>query len=183
MSSYPFEEFTRVVLVPSIANLAAPTLDEIDAGIDITCDLTKDGLAVGRTTEGIERARWPSLLIGEDPGRYSFDQPTLKGKRRTQDDVEPFYDACIYRGSSFLVVRRGLPYEHYFDGGQVVEAVSFRFGHRTTAPSAANTTVTFTVRLFVNADNDAAVLTGHSLLTEDGLPLLTEDGHLLLVEP
>lgn len=183
MSSYPFEEYTRVALVPAVAILALPSTIEIDAGIDITCDLTRDGLSLPRTTEGVSRGPWHSVLNTEDPGRYGFNEPTLKGKRRTQDDIEPFYDAAIYQTSAFLVVRRGIPYDVDWDGGQMAEVIGFRFGKRTTLPSTANATTCFTVQLFVNADNDAAVVTGgHDLLTEDGGALLLEGGDHILLE-
>ena len=55
---YPFEEYTRVVLVTSIANISAPTVAEVAAGTVITCDLTKDGFNPGGTTNSVDSAVW-----------------------------------------------------------------------------------------------------------------------------
>ena len=44
MARGPYEERTRVYWVPSLANKAAPTVAELNAGTDLSCFLTKDGL-------------------------------------------------------------------------------------------------------------------------------------------
>lgn len=156
MTTYPFEEHHRVVLVDSLANVHTPTLAELAGGLDITCDLTKDGLDLRRNTEGIARERWHSVLLGQDPGRYGFDSPTLKARRYTQGSDEHLWDAAQLDVQKFLVIRRGILYATAWDVGQKVEVIRFRFGQRTTGPSTANTNVTFTVPLFVDLDDDEA---------------------------
>lgn len=182
MPSYPFEEFTRVAIATSLANPDAPTSVELYDAIDITCDLTKDGLKLPKTTEAISRARWHNQLLAEDPGRYSVAGAQLTGKRRTQGDSEPLWDAAIYRSTGYLIVRRGIRYSYSWDDGQVVEVLGIGFGIRDNAPSAANITVTFTVPLFVSSFTDSAVVHGGVVLHEDGRPILTEDGLPILME-
>lgn len=158
MGSYPFEQFTRVVIAPTVATLSAPTLAEIAAGADITCDLTKDGLALPRDTESIPRWRWHELFLGQDPGRYTLNGAVLKGKRRTPGDDEVLWDAAVFRTSAVLIVRYGILFETPWADAQPCETLRIRFGKRHTTPTAANTTAMFMVPLFVTDDEDQAVV-------------------------
>lgn len=149
-----FERFTRVVLAPSVASLAAPTVAEITAGVDLTPHMPKSGLAITRSTGTVERTPWTGSLAVEAPARYGV-AVELTGYR----DADTFWDAvATFRQQRFLIVRRELAYDTAFTAGQVVEALEVRVGKRNTAASAANTRPTFTVPLFVLADEDEAVV-------------------------
>lgn len=158
MPAYPFEEHTRVAILPTIADLTAPTLAEIAAGVDITCDLTKDGLSLERSTETVSRTPWHKLLLAEDPGRYGAGGARLKARRYTQGSDEVLWDAAVFRTSAFMVVRRGILYAVPWAAGQLVEAVGFRYGKRATVSSAANVNVSFVVPILVHDDEDEAVV-------------------------
>ena len=73
---YPFEEYTRVVLVTSIANISAPTVAEVAAGTVITCDLTKDGLNPGGTTNSVDSAGLCSRVDSQLPAPPSLGSST-----------------------------------------------------------------------------------------------------------
>lgn len=156
MSRYPFEAHTTVVLAPSVASLAAPTLAEIAAGVDVTCDLLTSGLSVARSTGTVNRTPWTGDLEVESPARYAV-AVELSGFRDTAS--EALWDEVdTFRERKFLIVRRGVAYGTAWSAGQVVEALEVRVGKRSTAPSTPNALQTFTVPLFVLADEDAAVV-------------------------
>jgi hypothetical protein len=155
---FPFEGNTRVALVPAINNIAVPSLAEISAGVDITCDLTADGLRLTRSTATIDVTPWAGDLVIEEPTRRAFSGASLTGFRFLDPDDEILYPRCVFKTSSFLVVRRGVPFEDVWGSGDVVEALGFIFGDRTTADTAQDALATFTVPIFVNVQNDAAVV-------------------------
>jgi hypothetical protein len=150
---YPFEGSTRVAIVPAVDNLALPTMAEIAAGEDVTCDLTRDGLRVGKSEETEDRTPWRGPLTVEQPTRYSIDAQLTAYRG---DEV--VWDLAAYGEQAVLIVRRGVPYETPLQAGDVVETYQFVWGKRSPAPAASNTAQTFTVRLYVNEDADTAVV-------------------------
>lgn len=155
---YPHVEYSRVYLVEAIADVAAPTVAELNLGTDVTCDLTKDGLRIRRTTSAANRAMWASTLDGEDPARYRVTVE-LEGYRFTPPDTEALWEAtAAFRDDTYLVVRRGIPYATAWTAGQSVEVIAGRWGKRTTEPSRDNRNVVFSVPLLVTVDEDEATV-------------------------
>lgn len=154
-TKFPFEERTRVLLVPTIADISAPTDTELDGGVDITCFLTKDGLNPGGSTNGVDAGSLCSRIDSQVAGSVSYSF-TLRGFRYADDD--DFWDAVAYGTSTHVVVRRGPAFDAAWEDGQPVEVYKGQFGEKIPAASAANTMQTFEVSLFVeDADLDAAV--------------------------
>lgn len=152
----PFQDHTRVVLADPIGDISAPSLSVIQAGVDVTCDLTRDGLRVTRSTQTTDRTPWRGPLAVEAPVRF-LTSVELVGFRRA--DSETLWSATSdFRAVRTLIVRRILPFDEPWDVGQVVEAMTVWVGKRTVAPSAGNALVTFTVPLYVSEDDDAAVV-------------------------
>lgn len=159
MSKYPFEEYTRVSWVPTIADISAPTAAELDAGTVITCDLTKDGLNPGGSTSGVDSAGLCSRVDSQIAGSVSYGF-TLRGFRYN-DGNDDFWDLVDWGDAGHLVVRRGYDYDTAWTSGQPVEVYKGQFGEPTPAASASNTMQTFEVSLFVdNADLKATVAAG-----------------------
>lgn len=157
-NKYPFEEYTRVSLVPAIADISAPTAAELDAGTDITCFLTKDGLNPGGSTNGVDSGSLCNRVDSQVAGSVAY-QATLRGFRYWDED--DFWDACAWGTNTHLVVRRGAPYDTAWTAGQPAEVYKVQMGEKIPASSAANTLQTFEVSLFVdNADLDATVAAG-----------------------
>lgn len=154
---YPFHAFTRVAVLESVSDPAAPTVAEIAAGIDVTSDLVRNGLQVGRSTTSVNRSRWSADVEGSAPIRYGLNV-VLTGYRFTPPDDEPLWEAvATFRAPGVLVVRRGIPFATAWAAGQAVEVATGRWGKRATAPADAGA-VTFSVPFYVTADNDSAVL-------------------------
>lgn len=157
MNPYHFARWTRSTIVPSIADLTAPTLAEVTAGVEINGDTLLAGLDVARTTESVDAGLWHSDIHGTRPGRYAFSSPTLRGRRAKAGSTEPLWSLAVYRARGFLVVRRGVLATDAWGSGDVVETLDFRYGKRTVIASA-DTAVTFEVPLFVTGECDQAVI-------------------------
>ena len=154
----PFEEWTRVSWVTTIADMAEPSPTEMGAGTDITCFLTKDGLNPGGSTNSIDAGTLCNKVDGQVAGSISY-QATLKGYRYVAGD-DDFWDLCAHGTAGYLVVRRGVAYSTAWANGQAVEVYKAQMGEPIPASSAANAMQTFEVGLFVeDADLKAAVTT------------------------
>jgi hypothetical protein len=97
----------KVSFVPAVANIAAPTVAELTAGVGLEERLTPDGLNISFDTSMIDNSALNSTYDTEQVGRSKVTT-TLKykaGAVGTSDDVR---DALTFRAVGFLVVRRGV---------------------------------------------------------------------------
>ena len=155
---FPFEEYTRVSWVPTIADISAPTAAELDAGTVLTCHLTKDGLNPGGSTNMVDSGALCSRVDSQVVGSVGY-QATLKMFRYNDDDTA--WDLVNWGDTGYLVVRRGIAYDFAWTAGQKVEVYEGQFGEPIPASSAANTLQTFEVSLAVeDADLKATIAAG-----------------------
>lgn len=157
-AKFPFEEHTRVVWAPTIVHLSSPNTLELQAGTDLTCHLTKDGLNPGGSTNGIDAGSLCSRVDGQIAGSVSYNA-TLRFFRYDDDDVA--WELVNWGDPGFLVVRRGIAHSDPWVVGQAVEVYRAQFGEPVVAGSASNTLVTFEVSLFVE-DADLKAVVGAS---------------------
>jgi hypothetical protein len=143
---FPFDEHTRVSLVTAITDIDAPTVAELNAGTDITCHLTKDGLNPGGTTNAVDSAGLCSRVDSQVAGSvgYSF---TLRGFRYA--DSDSFWTLANHGDATHVVVRRGDAHDDAWAAADKVEVYKVQMGEPIPAPSAANTLQTFELALFV----------------------------------
>lgn len=156
---YPFDEFTTVIWIPGddgVTNIAAPTTGEIAAGTDITCDLTKDGLNPGGTTNAVEAGALCNRVDSRIAGSVAYDF-TLRGFRYQPPD-DDFWALAEWGNAGFLVVRRGVLYGTAFADGDAVENYKSQMGEPVPAASAANTMQTFELGLFIDQAELKAVV-------------------------
>ena len=159
MARYPFEEHTRVHWVPgaTITNLAAPTVAQINAGPDITCFITRDGLNPGGTTNKVDSAGLCTRIDGQVVGSVGYDF-TLKMFRDNASGGDDAWDLANWGDLGQLVVRRGVPYSTAFAAAQKVEVYDAQMGEPIPTSSAANTNQSFELGLAVaNAELKATV--------------------------
>lgn len=152
---YPFEEYTRVSLVTSISNISAPTVAELNAGTDITCDLTKDGLNPGGSTNGVDSAGLCSRVDSQVAGSVGYSM-ALKGFRYS--DSDSFWTLANWGDVSHVVVRRGAAYDDAWAASDAVEVYKIQMGEPIPAASAANTLQTFDLSCFVESADLKAVV-------------------------
>lgn len=157
MSAYPFRSHARVAVVETVANIDAPTVAELDAGVDITCDLLSSGLAPKVREITDQHQPWHGDQAMEWPVWHGMSW-SLTGHRARQGEVESLWSACAtFRAERVLVVRYGLLYSVPWAAGQSVMVTRGRWGRRSMV-SSGDTAVSFSVVLHGTASSDAAVV-------------------------
>jgi len=105
MARWANDGMLRVVRVPSIANIAAPTVAEVAAGTHITNFITKDGLTTPANQNFVDNSSLAETFDAQVVG--SFGGPiSLTGIRDNTTDT--LWDLIVYGLGGFLWIRRGI---------------------------------------------------------------------------
>lgn len=152
MSAYVHEGMTKVSWVPTITNVAAPTVAQLTAGTDITELLTKDGLNISLTQNTVDNTSlaetFDSQLVGSWGGSI-----TLTAKR-DNDGTDAAWNLFTHGETGYLVVRRGAAYDGAFAADDDVEVYPAQSGEPVPNATAANAQATFSVTLAITAQPD-----------------------------
>lgn len=98
---------TRVAWVPTIANIAAPTTTELNAGMLLQTLLTADGLGGFQPeTAKVDTSSLASTFNTARNGRTSFDAPMLTLKK--QDSADTAYTTLIRNATGYIVIRSSI---------------------------------------------------------------------------
>src|SRR5689334_9981414 len=117
----------RAWWVPSIANIAAPTVAELNAGVALECVITLDGLDIKGDTASVDNTALCSTDDTEEPGRVNYTiELTVKRKDTTLEDVG--WNTLTDRALGNLVVRRNATVATAWTVGQPVEVYPARCG-------------------------------------------------------
>ena len=150
--------------VDTIADPAAPTTTELEAGIALECQLTPDGLGREASDETIDTSRLCSVFTTMQMGRTSFDVSLTLVRLDTSDGTttDDAYDTLKKGKHGVLVIRDNAPADQAFAASDEVEVYPVQCGTRSKATPAANELQTFTLPLTVTADPElyAAVASG-----------------------
>jgi len=148
MADLTFDGMMRVAFVDTITNIAAPTVAELDAGIDLTPRLAPDGLALSSDTGSVDTTKMNSTANTLKAGRRSFTASVTYVRGTDADDLE-VEEALTYRASGFLVVRRDVAYEVAWTAAQKVEVYPVECGEANPAAPGPDTQQTVEVPLMV----------------------------------
>ena len=119
----------KVTFAPTIANIAAPTTAELNAGTDLECLITADGLDINTDEDTTSSPKLCETTTSEQPGRSKTTiQLTCVRKDVALEDIAW---TLLQRGlTGYLVVRRGIPYDTAWTAGQTPEVYPVKFGVR-----------------------------------------------------
>ncbi len=118
---------TRVSWVPTIANIAAPTTTELNAGLLLQSLLTADGLAGFQPeTAKVDTSSLASTFNTARNGRTSFDSPMLTLKK--QDTGDTAYTTLIRDAVGYIVVRTSLTESTAYASTQAVRVYPVQCG-------------------------------------------------------
>lgn len=128
---------TLAYAVPSVADTAAPTLDEIEAGERISHLLTTDGLVGFEPDTGdVDNTSLESKFGTTLPGRPTFSGVMLRLKKQSEDDA--VHDLLQYGTRLYIVIRRHQDAEDEIAAGDVVSVYPFACGEtRYLQPEAS----------------------------------------------
>jgi hypothetical protein len=105
VADIPLDGKVRAAYVPAIANIAAPTTTELNAGMLLQNTLTADGLSGFRAeTAGVDTSSLASTFNTETLGRVTF--PNLMLKFKKQDGTDTIWNTLTRGTTGFLVLRR-----------------------------------------------------------------------------
>jgi len=108
MADIVSDGFTRVAWVTTIANIAAPTTTELNAGILLHDIMTSDGFSgFDPSTAAIVTSKFSSTFDTSQPGRISYTGTMLRFCKQLSGDT--IYTTMYAKGvNGFVVVRRSL---------------------------------------------------------------------------
>lgn len=166
LPSTPADGNILTLLVPTVADLSAPTLDEINAAtaVDISCYLTPGGFAFTIDQATITDERECDTITRNEPGRVT---PSLAvtGIDNTnsphEDEYNKLVEALVNGQEIVALRRRGLPHTTAVTAAEKVATTRFKPGIRQEVPSEANSTTRSTWTCFVSGHvPDAVVAAG-----------------------
>ena len=141
MARWANDGMLRVHVVSSIANIAAPTVAEINAGTNISNFITKDGLTVPANQNNVPNASLAETFDSELPGSFGGTL-TMTGIRDNATDT--FWDLVVYNTATHLVVRRGVATGTAFAASQKVEVYPITWHEPIPLQTASNEQGRFT---------------------------------------
>lgn len=150
MADMLFDGNTRVTYVPSIANSAAPTTTELNAGTDLSCLVMSDGLDISTDESAVSAPKLCEDYDAEQPGRAKTTIKLTMARKDTP--AEDIAWTTLQRGlAGFLVVRRGITYSSAWATGQKPEVYPVKFGQRQPVKGEPNSIEKFMSQPFVTA--------------------------------
>lgn len=149
-----------VTWVDTIANMAAPTVAELTAGIALECQITPDGLSREASDETVDTSRLCSTFTTQLVGRTSFELSVTLVRHETvvSGNTDEAYDTLSKLKTGFLTVRDNKSAETAYAIGDEVEVYPVQCGTRSKSTPAANELQTFTLPLTVTADPELAAV-------------------------
>lgn len=149
---------TRVFWVPSMANPNAGTTTELNAGLNLTSILTRDGLiGFGPETAEVDSTGLDATFEAKKAGTATFGETKLRLKKQSGTDTA--YTTLTYAAAGYVVIRRNISQSTAWASTQAYEAFPAECGYRMYLDPELNTLSRYEVRIFITDDPylDAAV--------------------------
>ena len=160
MADIIVDGMTRVAFVPTIANTAAPTTAELNAGTLLTTTLIPAGLeGFENSTAEVDNTSLASTFDTKLPGRQSFSGTGLVLKK--QDGTDTVFNLLSVPGTNgYIVIRDGIANGTAWATGDKVEVYPVRTAtHSMQGRGEANSLLRYRVpTLVTSAPNLKAVV-------------------------
>lgn len=141
---------TRVAYVPTIANQAAPTTTELNAGILLQSLITPDGLmGFEPDTASVDNGALDSTFDTVTIGRDSFNDSGLRMKKQSGTDTA--YNTLTRGTTGYIVIRRDVTSTTAWTTGQAVEVYPIICGQTKRLAPEANSMTRYEVPMKINA--------------------------------
>jgi hypothetical protein len=145
MPSVAIDKTIRVSYVATIANQAAPTVAELNAGTLLQSMLTKDGLEMPSDTNDVDDASIADNFDASLPG--TFGGPIqFTFKRRTGADPDTAWTLVVYGTTGFIVIRRQILESTAWTIAQPVEVLPGAWNQKMPVTPARNEQHRFQVK-------------------------------------
>ncbi|MGW5556850.1 phage tail tube protein [Micromonospora sp. NPDC003944] len=144
MPDIPGDGKTRVDWVPAIANINAPTVSELNAGIRVSRWITADGIVGFRPeTADVPTGNVESTFDTNTNGRRTFSGTMLRFKKQSGSDV--VYTTMTPDVTGFITIRRSLPAANAFASAQPIQVFPVICGETAWMDPEPNTVERFEV--------------------------------------
>jgi hypothetical protein len=151
MADVIIDGYIRVSSVPTIANLAAPTVAELNAGVSYEMSLTQEGLqGFASTTNWVNNSALGSTFDTQLPGTVAFGDMSLQFKWQAGTDT--IYNTLIYGYQTNIVVRARVLRATAWTIGQLVEVYPVTCGQFSRADYERNSLARFNVPIGLNTE-------------------------------
>ncbi len=141
---------TRAAWVTTIANIAAPTVAELNAGILLQNTLTPAGLkGLQPETAKVDASSLASTITLQRNGRAGIDGAMLEFKK--QDGTDTIYDTLLFQVTGYLVVRTSILEATAWTIGQKVRVYPMECGEVVHVDIEENTLERYQVPLTLTA--------------------------------
>lgn len=151
--SAPADGRIKTAIVPAIADIYAPTLAELEAGVDISCAITLGGFTFSPSQATITDQRECTDQDFDRPGRKSTGDKSIQIIDNTNTEYEKDWNYAVTSleegTAGFIVRRRGLPASTPWANGQKVTVIPFVAGEKQAVAQDENTVQRSTVPFFV----------------------------------
>lgn len=138
MADFTSDGMTRVAFVSAIANIAAPTTTELNAGLLLQSLITADGLdGLEASTADVPNTALNSTFDTVTIGRDSYSGTMLTLKKQLTGDTA--FSTLVRGTAGFLVVRRDVAETTAWTSGQAVEVYPIICGQRIRMKPEGNT--------------------------------------------
>jgi hypothetical protein len=156
MARYVYEGKTDAWWVTTIANKAAPTVAEINAGTNLTNFVAKDGVATNFTNNKVDSASIAETFNAQLAGSFGSD---LELTMFRDDTADTAWNLWVQGTNGFVVLRRAVASGAAVAAAQKVEVFPAQMLEPTVANSAQDTQVRFTGGVAVtSAPNQKATI-------------------------
>jgi hypothetical protein len=140
----------RVYWVTSIASQNAPTVSELNAGIDLTSTITADGLmGLQPETADVDTSSLASTFNATDNGRVSFSGTKVRLKKQSGTDT--IFTTLVKDTAGFLVVRRSVAQATAWTTLQGVEVYPAKCGETARVDFEPNTVERYEIPIKITA--------------------------------
>src|SRR5215207_298705 len=138
----------RVQVVNSIANIAAPTVAELNAGTHITGFLTKDGVTTPADQNNVDVGTLADTFNAQVPGTFGGAIEMTGIRNNTADTL---WNLITYGLTTNVVVRRGVSTAAAWAAAQKVEVYPVVFHEPVPQQTGGDEASRFSISAPVNA--------------------------------
>lgn len=139
----------RVTWMSACANINAPTVAELNAGIALEGFITPDGLDISMDTGGVDNSNLGSTFTTSKAGRK---KPGVTITFHHDSPTDTPYNLLPYRTNGFAAVRRGVDRTVAWASADKLEVYPLESGEAVQKKPAVDDTWDFTTPFFVTAD-------------------------------
>jgi len=141
----------KVVWASAVANVAAPTTAELNAGTALQGLITPDGLDIASQTGKVDVSNLGSKTTTYRAGRKAYD---VAIKFHHDSPTDTAYNLFPYRTTGFLVVRRGVDATTAWGAGDKVEVYPLEAGEAMQEKPAPDSPWDFTTPFYLMSDEN-----------------------------